>query len=154
MDKSNKISTGILWGLMIVSIIFFVMMLVNLGDELNLSDKGKQLINLNLNWTYILFAITACLTIGFAFAGIVTDLKKAKGALIALLGAAALLLVSYFIASDAIPEFFGANKFIADGTLTATVSKWVGTGLYMTYLLFVLAIGSIMLFGAARVFKR
>lgn len=154
MEKTRKITTITLWVLMAISVVLFVIMLSSIDDESNPGTKAVQLITMNINWSIILFAAAAVITVGFALVQMLTDKAKALNALGSVGILAVILLVSYFVASDQIPTFFGVEQFIADGTVTESVSKWIGTGLYVTYILFAGAFLSIIGFGTASIFKR
>lgn len=64
------------------------------------------------------------------------------------------VIVSYAMASNEIPQFFGVDKFVADGSLTPVISKWIGTGLNVTYILFGGAILSLAGLATLNIFKR
>jgi hypothetical protein len=110
-------------------------------------------INTNLVWAYILVAVGAGVAIISGLVHMVTDKKAARGGLIALGALAVVVVISYSLASDAIPQFPGVEKFINNGTLTANVSKLVDTSLYATYILLGLAVLSIALSSVTRLFK-
>jgi hypothetical protein len=110
-------------------------------------------INTNLVWAYILVAIGAGVAIVSGLLNMVTDKKAAKGGLIALGFFAIVAVISYSLASDEIPQFIGVDKFINDGTLTASVARLVDTGLYATYILLGLAVLSIVFSSVTRLFK-
>ena len=57
------------------------------------------------------------------------------------------------MASDAMPTFFGAQKFIDDGTVTPSVMKWVDTGLIATYIVFGISVVSILYASVSRLIK-
>jgi len=98
--------------------------------------------------------ISALGALGFALIQMFSDKKKAISALAIIVGFGVIILISYLSADDSIPQFFGVDKFIADGTLSVSISHWIGTGLYVTYILFAGAALSIVGFGAASIFKR
>jgi len=153
MEKIRKITTIILWVLMGISVVLFAVMITSIDSETKPGAKAVQMITTNINWAIVLFIISAVFALGFALVQMFSEKTKALSAL-AILGIfAAILLVSYFTASSEIPQFFGVEKFIANG-LTETISHWIGTGLYVTYILFAGAILSIIGFGAASLFKR
>ncbi len=154
MDKKGKITSIILWVLMLVSIALFAYMMVSIDDETNPGAKAVQAITLNLNWAYLLFGIAAVVALVFAVVQIVGDKAKIISTVVSLLILGAVLGVAYSLASSEIPNFFGVDKFVANGTLDETISRWVGTGLYFVYILFGGAFLSIIGFGAASIFKR
>jgi hypothetical protein len=55
--------------------------------------------------------------------------------------------------TDAIPQFIGVDKFIENGTLTPRIAKMVDAGLIATYLLFGIAILSIVWSSVSQIFK-
>lgn len=154
MDKKRKITSIILWVLMLVSIALFVYMQVSIDSETNPGAKAVQAITLNLKWAYLLFGIAAIVAVFFAVVQILGDKAKIISSVVSLLILGAVLGVAYSLASSEIPNFFGVDKFVANGTLDETISRWVGTGLYFVYILFGGAFLAIIGFGAASIFKR
>lgn len=154
MDKTRKFTSIILWVLMVLSVGLFVYMVTNIDDESNPGKIAVQAITLNLNWAILLFAIATVVAIVFALFQMFGEKSKAIRAVIVLAMFAIVLGVSYSVSSSEIPSFFGVEKFLADGTLTANISRWVDTGLYVTYILFAGAFLSIIGFTAANAFKR
>ncbi|KOH44757.1 hypothetical protein NC99_24170 [Sunxiuqinia dokdonensis] len=110
-------------------------------------------INTTLTWSYILLGIGAVVAVVFALINTFTDKQAAKKGLMAVVFAGAVLAISYALASDAIPQFYGVDKFVEDGTLTNTVSKWIGTTLIATYVLLGLSVVAIATSAVTRVFK-
>lgn len=154
MDKTRKFTSIILWVLMVLSVGLFVYMVTNIDDESNPGKIAVQAITLNLNWAIGLFAIATIIAIVFALFQMLGEKSKAIRALIVLAIFAIVLVVSYSVSSSEIPSFFGVEKFLADGTLNANISRWVDTGLYVTYILFAGAFLSIIGFTAANALKR
>lgn len=154
MEKTRKITTIILWVLMALSVVLFVYMVTSIDSEENPGTKAVQAITMNLNWSIVLFGLAALIALGFAFIQILTEKSKAISAIVSIVILGAILGVSYALASSEIPSFFGVEKFVDNGTLTEAISRWVGTGLYFTYILFAGAFLSIIVFGAASIFKR
>jgi hypothetical protein len=102
-----------------------------------------------LYWTYALFGVATVSSILFAVFLMASDFKKAKNALI---GVGALIVVvglAYALASGAIPTFHNVEKF----NITEAISKFVGTGLYTTYLLGGIAIIGILFTEFSKSFK-
>lgn len=151
MDKSGKIVTILLWVLVIISAVLIVSLMANIGEDTD-PTMGSW-INTNLIWAYILLAVGAGIAIISGLFHMFTDIKAAKGGLIALVFLGAVVLVSYLISSDAIPQFVGVQEFINDGTLTPSVSRWVDTGLHATYILLGLAVLSIAYSSVSRLFN-
>ena len=154
MEKTRKFTTIALWILMAISVVLFVIMITSIDSETNPCERAVSLITLNINWAIVLFVIAAVIALGFALVQMFSDKHKALWAagIIALF--AVILGISYALASSEIPQFYGVEKFVANGTLTESISRWVGTGLYVTYILFAGAFLSIIGFGASSIFKR
>lgn len=153
MEKIRKITTIILWVLMAISVVLFAVMITSIDSETNPGEKAVQLITTNINWAILLFGLSALTALLFSMGQMFSEKRKAIRAIMVLAIFAVILLVAYFSASSEIPQFYGVEKFIAEG-LTETISHWVGTGLYVTYILFGGAVLSIVGFGAASIFKR
>lgn len=152
MAKVGKFVTILLWVLLIVSAVFIVSMMVNISENDADPTMGSW-INSNLVWTYILMALGAGIAVIAGIYHMITDIKAAKKGLISLVFLGVVVVVSYLLASDEIPQFIGVQKFINDGTLTAQVAKMVDAGLYATYILIGLAILSIVFSSVTRLFK-
>ncbi|MBN1769061.1 MAG: hypothetical protein JXR50_03285 [Prolixibacteraceae bacterium] len=154
MDKSRKITTIVLWVLMIISIAFFVYMFVSIDSETDPSAKAVELITLNINWAIILFAIGAVIILVFSLLQVFGDKSKLINSAVFLVLFAAIIGIGYALASSDIPNFFGVDKFIANGTVNETISRWIGTGLHVTYILLGGAFLSIIGFSTVKLFKR
>jgi NADH:ubiquinone oxidoreductase subunit 6 (subunit J) len=153
MDKAGKIVTIVLWVLLIVSAVLVVSLMVNI-DEANETDPTMlSWVNTNLIWAYILAVFAAAVALLAGLLHTVTDKKAAKAGIISLVFLGGVVLISYLLASPEIPQFLGVDKFVNDGTLTASIAKMVDTGLYATYILLAIAILSIVFTSVARLFK-
>ncbi|HOZ29862.1 MAG TPA: hypothetical protein PLL66_03005 [Bacteroidales bacterium] len=106
-----------------------------------------------LNFSGILFALCAIATIGFAIwqfiKNIIEKPKKARTTGIIVLGTVAIVLISYFMASDAIPVFLGSDQI----EITPSTSKWIETFLYVMYIVFGLSIVATIYNEISRVWK-
>ena len=95
----------------------------------------------------ILF-ITISITLVFSILNLASSSKKLKKALI-FIGCFVLVTAIAFVASD------GVETPMKDGeVLSASGSRWVGTGLRMFYILATLAILSMVLSGAKKILKK
>jgi len=150
--KLEKVLSIVLWVLLAVSAVLIVSMMTNISENEADPTMGAW-INTTLTWSYILLGIGAVVAIVFALINTFTDKEAAKKGLMALVFAGVVLAISYALASDAIPQFYGVDKFVEDGTLTNSVSKWIGTTLIATYVLLGLSIVAIATSALARVFK-
>ncbi len=144
MEKIGKIITIVLWALIIVSAILIVSLVVNINDVNDQDPAMLSWVNASLIWVYILGITGAGIAVFFGLYHTLTNKQAAKSGLISLAFMGAVALVAYLLASPEIPRFIGVDKFIAEGLTTSTV-KLVDTGLIATYILFGIAILSILL---------
>ncbi|MEX0980767.1 MAG: hypothetical protein WD577_09985 [Bacteroidales bacterium] len=104
-----------------------------------------------LGWAYFLLLIAAVAALTFPLITIVTDVKAILRLLMVVGAAAVLLLVSYFVfASDTPINILGYTG--TDNTNPVTL-KWIGTGLFSTYIIFGIAFLSILYFEVVSIFK-
>ena len=104
-----------------------------------------------LGWAYILLLIAAIAAFTFPLITIVTDVKAILRLLVVVGAAAVLLLISYFVfASDTPINILGYTG--TDNSDPATL-KWIGTGLFSTYIIFGIAFLSILYFEVVSIFK-
>jgi hypothetical protein len=104
-----------------------------------------------LIWAYILFILTAIAAVVFPLFTVVTNVKALVRTLAIFAGAAVLILLSYFVfASDTPIEILG---YAGTDNRDPVTLKWVGTGLFSTYILFGMAILSILYSEIASMFK-
>jgi hypothetical protein len=143
MDKLGKRVTIVLWALIIVSAVLIVSLLANLSES-DTDPTQLSWINYNLIWVYILGIIGAGIAVFFGLYHTVTSKQAAKSGLISLAFMGIVAVVAYVLASPDIPQFIGIDKFIADG-LTQSTIKLVDAGLIATYILFGIAVISIVL---------
>ena len=150
--KLEKVLNIALWVLLAVSAVLIVSMMTNISENEADPTMGAW-INSNLVWSYILLGVGAVIAVAFALINTFTDKEAAKKGLIALVCTGVVVVISYILASDAIPQFYGVEKFVADGTLTHSISKMIGTGLYASYVLFVLTMLAIAASSLNRILK-
>ncbi len=151
MTKLSRIVTILLWVLIIISAVLVISLMVNTSENDADPNMGAW-INTNLIWAYILLAIGAGIAVIAGLMHTFSDIRSAKRSLISLLILAAVVIVAYVLASDAIPQFMGVQKFINNGTLTPQVAKMIDTGLIITYIMLGLAVLSIILAPVTRLF--
>lgn len=144
MEKTGKIITFILWALIIVSAVLIISLVANINDVNEQDPSMLSWINANIIWVYILGIIGAGIAIFFGLFHTFTNKQAAKSGLISLVFMGAVALVAYLLASPEMPKFIGVDKFIADG-LTVKTIKLVDSGLIATYILFGIAVLSIVL---------
>lgn len=150
--KFAKITTIMLWVILAISLFLIISLLSNL--DANASDAGmSSWISANLSWSYVLLFIAFIAAIVLEFVNTISDKKATKSALIALGFIGGVMLISYIFADSEMPKFFGAQKFIDDGTVTPSSLKWIGTGLIATYILSAISIAAIIWSSVSRIFK-
>ncbi len=152
MIKLGRILTILQWVLVAISAILVISLMVNISDVESDPNMGSW-INTNLIWAYILLAFGAGAAIIAAILHTLTDKKAMKQSLISLGFLVVVAVISYLLASDAMPTFYGVERYIENGTLTPQISKWIGTGLYATYILLALAILGMVASSVSRLFK-
>lgn len=144
MEKISKVITIVLWALIIVSAILVISLVANINTVNDQDPTMLSWININIIWVYILGILGAGIAVFFSLFHTLTNKQAAKSGLISLVFMSTVAVLAYLLASPEIPQFIGVDKFIAEG-LTASTMKLIGTGLWATYILFGLAIVSIVL---------
>lgn len=150
-DKIRKIISIILYVLMGISLVLVIMFyfgkVVPGTEGTNMEEPvitGKILI-----WAAILVLLTAGLAVVFPIMHLISNPKSAKQFLFVLLGVAILIFIAYSLASNEVLEIPGyIGKDNVPGTL-----KFVGTGLFLTYILSGLAVLSILFSEISNYFK-
>jgi|JFJP01.1.fsa_nt_gi hypothetical protein len=152
MNKIGKYGTIILWAILVITAILAISFIANISDNEADPDMNSWL-STNLIWAYILLMLSIVILVGFAIYQMIVDFAGAKKGLMSLGLMVAVVLISYLIASDEMPNFLGVQKFIEDGTLTTSTMKWIDTGLIATYLVLGTSIVSIIYASVSRFFK-
>ncbi|HZL12321.1 MAG TPA: hypothetical protein VFC65_20240 [Prolixibacteraceae bacterium] len=150
--KFAKITTIMLWVILGISVFLVISLLSNLNENVSDPQMGTW-INTNLYWAYTLFGAAIASALVLEAANTLTDKKAAKSVAVSILFMGAIVAISYMFSNSEMPKFFGVEKFIADGTLTTNVSKWIGAGLITTYILSGLAVFGIIWSSISRIFK-
>lgn len=149
--KFTKVLTIILWVILAISAVLVVSLMVNLGEDTD--PAMNSWINNNIIWTYILLVVGAGIALLAGVFQMISDIGAAKKGLLSLGFIAVIAVVSYVMASDAIPQFIGVDKYLSDGSLTPGIAKLVDAGLIATYLLFGIAILSVVWSSISNVLK-
>ncbi len=150
--KLGKALNIMLIGFLVVSAFLIISLLSNLSDNDADAVMGAW-IDSNLVWCYILFGLSIAAALLLGLANTLSDPQALKKGLMATGFMVVIVGIGYALSDSSIPQFYGVEKFVADGTLTATVSKWIGTGLYVTYTLFILAVLAIAGSSVSRILK-
>ncbi|MFW5891910.1 MAG: hypothetical protein ACOCUQ_00770 [Bacteroidota bacterium] len=105
---------------------------------------NEQLIDTAMYVTYGLFGLAALTALIFPLVYLITDLKKAKNALIGIGGLALVLFVGYSMATNEIYEGFAVGP---------NASQWIGGGINATLILVGLAFLAALYTEVAKIFK-
>ncbi|PTX63929.1 hypothetical protein C8N46_101538 [Kordia periserrulae] len=97
----------------------------------------------------VLVIVTSAIALFFGIKNLATNPQALKKTLISLAVFAIIAILSYVAASDVIPKNLGD-----DIQVTATESKYVGTGIYMFYFLAAIAILSMIGFGIKKTLNK
>jgi hypothetical protein len=103
-----------------------------------------------LVWAYILVLLTAIAAIVFPLIAVISHPKALIRLLIVLAGAAVLVVVSYVLSNDKPIDIIG---YTGTGNTDPGTLKMIDTVLFITYMLFGLALGSILYSIVSRAFK-
>jgi NADH:ubiquinone oxidoreductase subunit 6 (subunit J) len=123
--------------------VIFLAMIIAKGDEA-VSATGEGVDGF-LYVAYIIFAITLIFVLFFVIKGVFAG--NIKNTLISVGAFLAIVLISYVMA-DGNPMTMSEGEM-----LSASGSKWVGTGLYTFYILAIIAIGSMVFSGIKKITK-
>ncbi len=107
-------------------------------------------IDIALMWAYLLVLITMIAAIAFPLIAVISNPKALVRLLIVLAGFAVLVIGSYLMASDTVIEIIGYD---GTGNSDPGTLKMVDTVLFLTYMLFGLALGSILYAIISKAFK-
>ncbi len=127
--------------LSIVGIIFFALIIAK-GDK-TVAETGEGIDGF-LYVAYIIFAITIVFVLFFVMKGISGG--NIKNTLIAI-GAFLLIVVISYVLAD------GSPMQVGEEVLSASGSKWVGTGLFTFYIMAILAVGAMVFSSIKKVTK-
>jgi uncharacterized membrane protein SirB2 len=148
MEKTTKILSIVQAVLMLISAILIISLMNNI-DEAGM----ETWIDTNLNWTYVLFGFSAVAAVLFSIVHTFTDKESAKKGLMGIGFLGLIAVISFNLATSAIPEFYGVEKFVNNGVLTNESSQWIGASLYAMYILFGGAILSIVYSSLSRLWR-
>ncbi len=129
--------------LLSVAGIIFLAMIISKGDK-EVAATGAGVDGF-LYVAYIIFAITILFVLFFVLKGLAAG--NIKNTLISI-GAFLLIVVISYVLADGNPMEMQEGEM-----LSASGSKWVGTGLYAFYIMAVLAVGAMVFSGIKKVTK-
>ncbi len=107
-------------------------------------------VDIALVWAYILILLTAIAAIVFPLISILANPKGLIRLALVLVGAAVLVLISYFLASGTPIDIIG---YTGTGNSDPGTLKMVDTVLFVTYILFGMALASILYAIVSKAFK-
>lgn len=154
MEKRTRIATIVLWVLMAISIVLVAVLFFSIENQTNPGARAEKMISLNITWAEILTIVGLVIALLFAGLQIIKDKKQIISTLLLLAAAVVVIGASYALSTSEIPQFFGVDKFVADGTLTPSISRWIGAGLICCYILFGAAALSVVFFSLKNSLKR
>ncbi len=103
-----------------------------------------------LIWAYILVLVTLIASIVFPLIAVISHPKALIRLLLVLAGAAVLVVISYVLSNDTPIEIIG---YTGTGNSDPGTLKMIDTVLFVTYILFGMALGSILYAIISRAFK-
>lgn len=144
--KYLNIGLGIVLG---ISVLLVLNLLSNMDNTAQLASS----LDGNFYWTYLLLGIGAAAILVYSLIQTFSSVETAKKSLIPVAALLVVFLIAYMMSSSEIPQFYGAQKLIEEGTLTAGVSKMVDTGLYSVYIMSIVSIIALVYSSVARFWK-
>jgi hypothetical protein len=141
-SKKSKILT-IITGIIGLIGVFFLIRIIMVGDEAveTSVDVQSSIVDPFITFSYILLIIATIITLVLSIVNLVKHPKALKKTLMSLAVLGVLLVISYFMASDAAVTD-GVGKVLKDGAAGAT-SKWVSALINFSAILGVIGLGAI-----------
>lgn len=146
----NIIAKGLMYLVALVGVVFVLLTFINWDSVAGNRAEIDGYVGAAMYVCYIAFVIAALIGIGFGVYHFLTNIKQAKGTLIGLVVFAAVLVVSYVIASDEVLRSYA----MGDGSPpTAELVKLSGAGIIAFYIFGLLAIAAAVFAEVSRLFK-
>ena len=142
-DALNKIIQIGLYAILGLSLVFFAIFYIN-----GVSETNTGMTDLVMYWAYILLIITVILLLAFPIKYFIDNPKQGVKSLIAFAGFAVLYGISYAFASGSTD----ATVYEIRG-ITSGISRMIGAGMIMTYIIGGLALLGLVYFGISKAFK-
>lgn len=140
INKILKYLNISLYVMFVISIILIFFVIKNSSDNAKLDGS----LDTNFYWAYLLFIIGALGIVGFSVYQGITIKGDSKKTIIAVVSLAVIVLIAYLMSSDEIPQFFGTQALIADGTLTPKTALLTDVGIYTTYILAFISVATLV----------
>jgi hypothetical protein len=151
-NTTSKILQILTWVLMAVTVVFaLIFYMGDVKPETAGTRLEEPLITQSfLVWAYILFFVTAGITVVFSIINFIVNPKGGKKTLVSLVGGVLIIVVAYLLADDTVLNMpFYDGKDNVPSTL-----KFVDTVMFTAYILAGLAFLAIVFSAVSRLFKR
>jgi len=135
MNNIVKIISWVAGAIGVVAVYFLVRLIVA-GDDAVISspDLQNSVVSPYLTFARIILIIATVLAVGFSIWNMILHPKLLKRTLLTIGALAVVLVIAYMLADDgAVTDMYG--NVIKDGEAGST-SKWVSTGIWYTFILF------------------
>ena len=131
--------------------VIFPLRIMGTGDEqieIDATQGSNSLVTPIIELARIVLILTISVTLIFSLRGLFSNKEKLKKASISIGFFLLIIFISYMASS-------GVETPMKDGKiLSESGSRWVGTGILVFYVLFILAIGLMFLSGLRKMFKK
>ncbi len=131
--------------------VIFLLRIMGTGDEqieIDATQGSYSLVTPIIELARIVLILTISVTLIFSLRGLFSNKEKLKKASISIGFFLLIIFISYMASS-------GVETPMKDGkVLSESGSRWVGTGILVFYVLFILAIGLMFLSGLRKMFKK
>jgi|TARA_B110001469_G_scaffold86845_1_gene82273 hypothetical protein len=128
--------------------IFFLGSIISTGDEAIKAGEASGTIDIFMNVSYVILAIAVLIVLVFTVLNLVSNTAGLKNTLMGVAAFAVLTLLCYYGFAS------GVETPLKDGNmLSASGSRLVGAGLYLFYVLAVIAGGIMLGFGIKKMVK-
>ena len=131
--------------------VIFLLRIMGTGDEqieVDATQGSYSLVTPIIELARIVLILTISVTLIFSLRGLFSNKEKLKKASISIGFFLLIIFISYMASS-------GVETPMKDGKiLSESGSRWVGTGILVFYVLFILAIGLMFLSGLRKMFKK
>jgi len=145
----QKITTIAALILGVLGLVFQVTILSKGDDVIEMDGLAGDFSSVSpmITLALVILAIVVLITVVSSLAALATNAAKLKKALISVVAFALVVVVSFLFSE-------GVETPLKDGeVLSASGSRWVGTGLRTFYILAVVAVGTMVFSGVKRFFK-
>ena len=120
----------------LIGVLGLILWVLLLGSESPYAD-------IMINIAKFLVIITAAVVLIFTIKNLISHPDKLKKALIAIVGFVVIVGIGYVLADGT-----------AQGTASASDSKWVGTGLWTFYILTIVAVAAMVISGVKKILSK